>query len=95
MVPVAGVVVPLIDLYNPVSPPEPSLFGLLAVPVSVALSLSVLPRTHGEAEHGRDRDDPAPTAEVVALGQVLDADEGLVGHLELLHRRVLGAGEEP
>src|SRR5690349_18017424 len=49
MVPVAAVVVPLIDRYKPVSPPGPSFFGLLAVPLSVAVSLSVSERTHGLA----------------------------------------------
>src|SRR5215467_11783730 len=44
MVPVAGVVVPLIDGYVRL---DPSLAGLLAVPESVAVSLRVLPTTHG------------------------------------------------
>jgi hypothetical protein len=44
----------LIDLYKPVSPPVPLVPGLLAVPESVAVSLSVLPRTHGEAEQVAD-----------------------------------------
>jgi hypothetical protein len=47
MLPVAGVVVPLIDGYVAF---DPSFFGLFAVPASVAVSLSVLPTTHGVAE---------------------------------------------
>ena len=46
MVPVAGVVVPLIDGYVKL---VPSLAGLLAVPLRVAVSLSVFPTTHGSA----------------------------------------------
>src|SRR3954451_15335518 len=38
----------LIDLYRPVSPPAPSVPGWVAVPLSVAESLSVsVPSTHG------------------------------------------------
>src|SRR3954454_1833945 len=44
----APAVTGLMDLYRPVSPPAPSTPGWLAVPLSVAVSLSVsVPRTHG------------------------------------------------
>jgi hypothetical protein len=61
MVPVAGVVVPLIDGNVTL---DPSLFGLLAVPESVAVSLSVLPTTHGSAVA------PVPSTQVADVDSV-------------------------
>src|SRR5256885_1562573 len=61
MVPVAAVVVPLIDGYVRL---PPSLFGLLAVPKSVAVSFSVLPTTHGSTVA------PVPSTQVADVDSV-------------------------
>ena len=80
MVPVAGVVVPLIDGYVTL---VPSFFGLLAVPDSVAVSLSVLPRTHGPAVTPMLSTQVADVASVGVLGvtEAL-ADSVVVGGLD-------------